>query len=985
MTPNLGLTVKKPISLWNKPLNANFKDLFKSLGKAAINTATGQWTNLGQDAVETLVSLGLESDRAEELAWALIYNSLKKAVFSLIRDSQFLIQDIPNDLEEFVDRLDLSPLESMEFEISNRFFEHPEQLSIVQEIKTPLTQWFEGFGIEQVQAQLLSDRLPAYFVFALNREWQQRPKDYAPITAAMQTPFTKASDREHGWGLYNSWLQKQIQEPMLFEAFGLEDIYISLRAYYRRKDKGDRNGQDDYKTHLGDRETYVRVVVDLAESLQAWSNKADKNDAIRIISGGPGSGKSSFAKIFAARLGATADFPVLFVPLHQFNPSGDLIKAVHEFVRYDEYLKENPLDPDDRNLRLLIIFDGLDELALQGKLAKEVAKDFVREVKDTVSQFNRNKTRLQVLFTGREVTVQESFKDPQQVLHVLPYFVPKANREKENGELYQDQEQRLDRDQRNDWWQKYAGATQTSHTQMPKELDLGNLTEVTAQPLLNYLVALSYLQGKLTLSEKTNLNQVYADLLNAVYERGYEDNRQHIAVGDLTKAQFIRILEEIALAAWHGDGRTTTVEEIQRHCKNSGLQRLLESFEKDAEAGVTRLLAAFYFRQRGVRGNERTFEFTHKSFGEYLTACRIVRGMERIQKQLDRRQEDMEDGWDKRDALKYWAEVCGPTRMDTYLLGFLRDEVACKPVERVRQWQQTFAGLIGFMLRQGMPMERVEPPLLKFHQANQWAINAEEALIAALNSCATVTKEISDIDWPSTEAFGAWIKRLQGQRVSPKNVVALESLSYLNLEQATLDIQDLYAANLEGANLEEASLEEASLNAARLEEASLDGASLDGASLDGASLDGASLEGARLDEASLDGASLVGASLVGASLVETRLEGASLDGAILVEASLNAARLDGASLVEARLDEASLDGASLDGARLDEASLDGASLDGASLDGANLEWASLRSANLTAANLQGIRWDDQTNWDDAIGLEKAINVPEELKKQLGLA
>lgn len=228
---------------------------------------------------------------------------------------------------------------------------------------------------------------------------------------------------------------------------------------------------------------------------------------------------------------------------------------------------------------------------------------------------------------------------------------------------------------------------------MPKDLDRGNLTEITAQPLLNYLVALSYVQNKLTLSEQTNLNTVYADLLNAVYERGYEDNRRHAALGDMEKWQFIRVLEEIALAAWHGDGRTTTVAEIERHCKSSGLQRLLAIFEEGAKAGVTRLLAAFYFRQSGIKGNERTFEFTHKSFGEYLTACRIVRAMERIQKQLDRRQEDMEDGWDERAALLHWAEVCGPTRMDIYLLSFLRDEVALKPVEQISQWQQTFAHL----------------------------------------------------------------------------------------------------------------------------------------------------------------------------------------------------------------------------------------------------------------------------------------------------
>ncbi|MGB0560612.1 MAG: pentapeptide repeat-containing protein, partial [Spirulinaceae cyanobacterium] len=877
MSTSPGLAVKKPIAVWNKPLKANFKDLFKALGKAGVDAATGQWLGLGKDAVDALAAVGLESNEPEELAWALIYNALTKAVANVVSDGEFLSRAIPEDLDGLSDGLDLS-LEERELEITDHFFEHPEQLSVVQDLQTPLRQWLEGFGVEALPAEVLSNRLPSYFVFALHREWRQRSQDYARITAVVQTPFTQATEREQGWRLYTDWLQTQIQEPMLFEAFGLADIYVPLRAYYRCKVEDDEDAEENFvaPTAPGEKAAHQRVVVDLETCLQTWLDKADKNDAIRIISGGPGSGKSSFAKIFAAHHAERANFPVLFVPLHQFEPGGDLVQAVAEFVRYDEYLSENPLDPDDHNLRLLIIFDGLDELALQGKLAREVAQRFVREVKSEVKQFNRSKTRLQVLFTGREVAVQESFKDPEQILHVLPYFVPEEQRKKENGKPYHDPDQRLAHDQRNDWWQKYGAATQKPQTAMPQELDRGNLTEITAQPLLNYLVALSYVQGKLTLSEQTNLNTVYADLLKAVYERGYEDNRRHASLGEMSEAHFKRVLEEIALAAWHGDGRTTTVAEIERHCESSGLKRLLEIFEEGAKAGVTRLLAAFYFRQSGgVRNQERTFEFTHKSFGEYLTACRIVRAMERIQKQLERRKEDMEEGWDERMALLHWAEVCGPTRMDTYLLRFLRDEVALRDGEIVSKWQQTFAHLIGVMLRQGLPMEKLEPPL-RFQQMNQWAIHAEEGLLVMLNACARATQQISAVDWLSKDVFGAWIKRLQGQRVGVKNVVALESLGYLDLKNSILIFQDLYRADLYKADLRGADLYTANLYKADLQGADLQGADLEEMNLQRADLYKANLYKADLQGANLQGADLRGADLQGADLREADLRGADL-------------------------------------------------------------------------------------------------------------
>ena len=104
------------------------------------------------------------------------------------------------------------------------------------------------------------------------------------------------------------------------------------------------------------------------------------------------------------------------------------MNAVGEFIRYDQYLKDNPLAPENDGLRLLVIFDGLDELAMQGKLAKETAQSFVREVKDKVNRFNFRGTRLQIIITGREVVVQESFPDPHQIFHTMPYFVPEDKR-----------------------------------------------------------------------------------------------------------------------------------------------------------------------------------------------------------------------------------------------------------------------------------------------------------------------------------------------------------------------------------------------------------------------------------------------------------------------------------------------------------------------------------------------------------------------------
>jgi KaiC/GvpD/RAD55 family RecA-like ATPase len=165
----------------------------------------------------------------------------------------------------------------------------------------------------------------------------------------------------------------------------------------------------------------------VSKPVALWNKpiKADFKE-LRVISGGPGSGKSSFAKIFAANQAEKGKIRVLFIPLHHFEPSDDLVEAVAKFVRDNDFLRHNPLDKDKADSRLLIIFDGLDELAMRGKIATEIAQQFVREVQRKIEHFNRHKTCLQVLIGGRELVVQANssdFRQPQQILHILPYFV----------------------------------------------------------------------------------------------------------------------------------------------------------------------------------------------------------------------------------------------------------------------------------------------------------------------------------------------------------------------------------------------------------------------------------------------------------------------------------------------------------------------------------------------------------------------------------
>jgi len=263
--------------------------------------------------------------------------------------------------------------------------------------------------------------------------------------------------------------------------------------------------------------------------------------------------------------------------------------------------------------------------------------------------------------------------------------------------------------------------------------------------------------------------------------------------------------------------------------------------------------------------------------------------------------------------------------MDGYLFNFVLNEMRLQDLSDINRWQQILSDLISLMLHRGMPMERLEPRP-NFQEENQQARNAEEALLAVLNTCVTVTKKVSDIKWATPEAFGVWISRLHGQRVDV-NVLPLNCLSYLNLQACILIFKDFYRANLEGAILQGAILPGANLRRAILRRANLEGANLEEAILQEAILQEANLEGANLE-----GANLEGAILRRAILRRAILEGAILQRAILEGAILQRAILRGANLLDANLLDANFQGANLQGAILQGVDLQGADLQGAILE-----------------------------------------------------
>ncbi|MBU1627026.1 NACHT domain-containing protein, partial [bacterium] len=434
--------------------------------------------------------------------------------------------------------------------IDNTFFDRPEDLPFIQNLKNIFKNWLVIYGISDNSSNSIANRLPSYFLYALIEEWRDNSDKYEILLRAQESPWAEAEKRDWEWREYNKFLEKQVEKSIFNEPYSLSQLYISLNAYY--VDKSDRFSVDAEAT--SEREKVRRVVI-LEDELLTWVNQNNQEDAIRIISGGPGSGKSSFLKIFAAKLANQDKCKVLYVPLHLIDPTNKLIDEIESFVKDEHILSENPLNPDSPEKSLLLIFDGLDELSSQGKAAVKAVTDFIDQVEKVVERINNNELTLKVIISGRELVVQENenvLKRQGKILTLLPFFMPKNEIEKHK---YKDPSGLLKEDLRGKWWGKYGDLTGKGFKNLPKELVREDLEETTSQPLLNYLVAIAYTlddkKNVFDFSGDFNINKVYYFLLKAVHQKAY-DTHQFVHTKHMHIDDFIEVLEEVGLSSWHG-------------------------------------------------------------------------------------------------------------------------------------------------------------------------------------------------------------------------------------------------------------------------------------------------------------------------------------------------------------------------------------------------------------------------------------------------
>lgn len=906
------IILKKPVSLLNRNVKFDLKEFFiqasSTVAGTAIQVATanpiGALTSIVKGLSSTSKAISLEDVPVEQRAWLLVVTSLTHAIAKILEDFNDLFENnIEKSQLNTVSEQLTNQVNEIEITLTNEFFNNPHQLSFLNDLSPILKNWLQQLGLNDSQASSFIYQFKSQFPMSLHREWGTNPAYYAPIVEKLDTPFNTANRLQRQASEYRYWLQQQVSERVFEEAFGLKQIYVPLRAYYIQTKEGSSDGVlNDDVIEAGSNnvlksnhnEDTVKTVCNLHEEIDRWIMQSDAEDNLKVISGGPGSGKSSFAKILASELAEKSDIPVLFIPLHRFKISHYLPVAIKEFLDNHSILtRDNLLE----ETKLLLIFDGLDELSMQGSNSKEVANNFTEELTEVLK--DKKNLHWKAVVTGRELSIQQQknkLKKQKTVLYLLPYFVNEDNREDFN-----DVNDLLLEDQRDEWWRKFGELKGKDFDVLPTILATEHLEPITKEPLLNYLLSLSYLRQDITFTADTNLNQIYADLLDSVHERKYTDGRTHTGINTIEKEYFIRILEEIALVVWHESGRTASIDRIMERCKEAGLASYFDKFKDDAESGVVRLLMAFYFREFDGNQGDKSFEFTHKSFGEYLTARRIMLELEIMSEEVARSRKRAGTGWTLEDAFEKWIRLCGPQPLDHYLEDFLSGEVEILKdtnFETVESYQKLILDLIQLAINDESPIKRLG--LSTFSKDLRYKRNSEIALLKMHSILGEATNKVFDgAKYDNPNAFGEWFKTLAytinaklnhlaishsyaGSLILQGNCVRanfdnfnfnFSTLWHTSFRKASLIKSSFYHSNISYTIFDEANLESAEFEWTMMSEASFAESNLKNATFDNVDMKNVDFTNANLENANFKGTNHEEAIFTGANLKGTILEG----------------------------------------------------------------------------------------------------------------
>lgn len=865
-----------------------------------------------------------------------------------------------------------------------------------------------------------------------------KPELFVQLEAALSGPFADAIEKRKALGRHHDFIIRGFTQRPVFgqEETGvtLEDLYVRQRALWNTKeikqpnrpsedefnDQSDSFFQDELKKSL--KHHFPLHVGDLHETVWQWLNKRRSDDAIRVIAGGPGSGKSTFARAFAIEVIASGDCDVLFIPLQEIEATGTFQSRIENLFRNRTDLGldrvESPLNwlgqrdpsgaPPERPL--LIICDGLDEIAPPGSSeAATVTTDFIQALGSWLHSRNSAGLFVSAIVLGRTISAQEAFRklsiNHNALIRVAGLLPLTSLREwghaDRNKDLIDDSD--LSRvDQRHTFWQNWCKAKQLPNTSLPIALQDNNeasnaLQELTAEPLLLYLLLWTGHLSENWEKAADNRNHVYEAIFEQIYARKWGHDRDsralpnserggHVGTEEISAADFFLLQEALGLASWATGGRTVNGEAFKPMLKLYLDRDKYDDLADNVSSSLKSVALQSY--TRSVGGDSAGFEFVHKTIGEYLIARALTSWLDRSTFPLEARVSDARCA----EAAEFLSKVFWRGSLTGEIARFFVDEIRLRfSVEHdARDLVETrLVPLSSWIIKHGFPVHistnnnLVGGSFVSVEQAERRSLDVFWTGLQAISRQAFPLEKIDDhtnngewesgplkLTWPSPYGFISLFSKLSSPDLIAENK-RLAPFDYLDLRDQAITDYALGAVSYSynekdksvrpqtwlPVSLRATNLTGVQFYASHMSQANLMCANMSGAILNNANLYSANLERANLRNASLSRADLSRADLTNADMTECELGAAKFFNSDLTAAQLNNANLASERSIRPNADvpavfsSATLKNADFQNARISNAVFLKSDCAGADFSGCNFDQAIVIDTNFHNARM----------------------------------
>lgn len=856
--------------------------------------------NSAANAIKGFTKKAPTSRKLEASALALYVHSLTKTTVELIQE-QSQNFNITDETRDEIGSVVVSALCAGPIAISKVHIERPSLNPSFVRYKERLTALLKRIGaplIEIEQAEAIGRQLGKRFSTTVselltNADFAAEFRDLKENLTAPENEGARA--RADMWFAYKSHLNELVYRNLFLHEMpghpdaSLMDLYTPSRGIYVAR-KGDLENDGAL---VDDEEERTVFGFDLHDQLlKSWIElDVKKAGSTRLVTGDPGTGKSTFSLMFAHRLSADGH-RVLYIPANSIRSFGQsLSEIVSRHLSLTLSLDRTPnldaeiSDPDATGGPLLIIIDGLDEYDVGDTTVALSAARLVEHAQKAIDDWQLHGRDVRLLLCGRPeaaASLTAHFRGPFQHLqvtgfvHSLRVGEKFANRESEKI---------LEIDQRMQWWRRWQRCSDVEQVGLPEVISNSpdeGISEITSQPLLNYMIAVLKLHEGERIS---SLSYLYSDLFSQYYNR--QSETKFAAFKDIcpTLDRFRRIMSEIGIAAWHAGDRSVGTEDLELRFNRPPLKKWLES-AGEANRGLSAILSAFYTRPEDStqpeKGLAHRYVFTHKSFREYLTAVAVVRITEELARRLH---PDAEDGWSDKEGLIGWLEVFGPTPIDQRQWLFIKDEFSqTVSIEARLVILRAVVHCLDLSVRRQMPL----PVVISYTQALRMVGNAEEsffliidAIVCSLGGVGNIPNFLRpSVTWPSesekAESFELFeiMHRIRSRPGCPDDMLMAHIGGVLQLSDSSIApqmetkfgrrpdsyeyavVMDLSGAELKGVSLHEANVPYARFHRAQFTECDFGGCDLDGVDFGHGDLDNCVFEGANISNAILEGVSL---------------------------------------------------------------------------------------------------------------------------------